>query len=270
LASLPLVLYVSLLEIFVGTFAILVLTDWRGELGRGFLSSVGLTALGIAVCAQLSLNGIDFSQGQALFPGIDMTWNGAQAPLMTSSLVLLVLYNIMVGIGTDKARRVVGLVTLAVCIVTLLAAALLYRGTYLGGILTPVSFLLGAATLGTAMTGMLLGHWYLVTPTLTVAPLARINLLMLYSLIGQAGLVILNAIPFNGLPPALDTQWLAIYWLRALICIAFPAVLAVLTIQTCKLKAHMSSTGFLYVALGCVLAGQIMSRYLFFNAQIPL
>ena len=47
--SLPLVLYTSLIEVVVGTFAVLILTDFRGELGRGFLASVGLTVLAVAV-----------------------------------------------------------------------------------------------------------------------------------------------------------------------------------------------------------------------------
>ncbi|HEX2909354.1 MAG TPA: hypothetical protein VH186_01005 [Chloroflexia bacterium] len=268
--TLPLVLYTFLIEVMAGTFAVLILTDFRGELGRGFLSSVGLSALGIAICARLSLSGIDFGRGQELYPGIDLGWNGFQDFWLNASIVLLLVYNIMVGLGTDRARRITGVVALVACCITLFAVAMLYRGSYLGGWVAPFSLFLGAASVGTVLTGMLLGHWYLVTPSLTVAPLARINRLFLYALIGQAALVLINSGPWVANSLAVSDKWAAIYWLRVLVGIVFPIVLAYATIQTCKIKAHMSSTGFLYVALGAVLAGEIVSRVILFQTYVPL
>ncbi|OJV88732.1 MAG: hypothetical protein BGO39_04315 [Chloroflexi bacterium 54-19] len=268
--SLPLVLYTTLIEVFVGTFAVLILTDFRGELGRGFLSSVGLTALAVAFCARLSLSGIDFGRGQQLYPGIDLGWNGFQDTWLSITLILLVVYNVMVGLGTDKARRISGIAALLACCLTLFAVAMLYRGSYLGGFIAPFSFFLGSAAVGTVLTGMLLGHWYLVTPTLTVAPLARINRLFFYSLLGQAVLVIVNAGPWVSNSLAVSEKWAVFFWLRVLVGIVFPLVLSYATMQTCKLKAHMSSTGFLYVALGGVLAGEIVSRVILFQTYVPL
>ncbi len=268
--SLPLVLYTFLIEVTVGTFAVLILTDFRGELGRGFLASVGLTALGLAFCARLSLSGIDFGRGQELYPGLDLNWNGLQDTGLTASVVLLVVYNLMVFVGTDQARRAIGIVALLACAFTLLSVAMLYRGDYLGGWIAPLSFFLGAASVGTVLVGMLLGHWYLVTPNLTVAPLARINQLFFWALVGQAGLVLVNSGPWVANSLAVSEKWGAIYWLRVLVGIAFPLVLSYATAQTCKLKAHMSSTGFLYVALGCVLAGEIVSRVILFQTYVPL
>ena len=268
--SLPLVLYTSLIEVVVGTFAVLILTDFRGEMGRGFLASVGLTVLAVAFCARLSLSGIDFGRGQELYPGIDLAWNGFQDFCLNATLILLLLYNIMVGLGTDRARRIVGVVAVAAGLLTLFAVSMLYRGNYLGGWIAPFSFFLGAASVGTVQTGMLLGHWYLVTPSLTVAPLARINRLFLYALLGQAALVLVNSGPWVGNSLAVSDKWAAIYWLRVLVGIVFPIVLAYATAQTCKIKAHMSSTGFLYVALACVLAGEIVSRVILFQTYVPL
>lgn len=268
--SLPLVLYTSLIEVFVGTFAVLMLTDFRGELGRGFLSSVGLTTLAVAFLARLSLSGIDFGRGQQLYPGIDLAWNGFQDTCLSISLVLLVVYNLMVGLGTERARRISGLAALFASCLTLFAVAMLYRGSYLGGFIAPFSFFLGAASVGTVLTGMLLGHWYLVTPSLTVAPLARINRLFFYALLGQAALVVVNAGPWVSNSLAVSEKWAVFFWLRVLVGIVFPLVLSYATMQTCKIKAHMSSTGFLYVALGGVLAGEIVSRVILFQTYVPL
>ncbi len=268
--SLPLVLYTSLIEVVVGTFAVLILTDFAGEMGRGFLASVGLTIFGVAICARLSLSGIDFGRGQELYPGIDLAWNGFQDFWLNVSLGLLLLYNLLVGLGTDKARRISGLAALLACLLTLFAVSMLYRGNYLGGWIAPFSFLLGTASVGAVLTGMLLGHWYLVQPSLSVAPLARINKLFLAALVGQAGLVLINSGPWVANSLAVSEKWAAIYWLRVLVGIIFPILLAYATVQTCKIKAHMSSTGFLYVALACVLAGEIVSRVILFQTYVPL
>ena len=126
--SLPLVLYTSLLEMVVGAFAVLMLTDFYGELDRGFLASVGLSVLGVAICARLSLSGIDFAAARNYIPGIDLAWNSFQDFWLSASLVLLTGYNLMVWLGTDQARRVAGLLALIACVMTLFAVAMLYRG----------------------------------------------------------------------------------------------------------------------------------------------
>ena len=120
--------------------------------------------------------------------------------------------------------------------------------------------------MGAVLTGMLLGHWYLVTPNLTVTPLARINLLFLWALIGQAGLVLIfNSGPWVANSLAVSEKWAAIYWLRVIVGIIFPLMLCYATIQTCKLKAHMSSIAtLLTLALGYPLAyfiAQTAGRY---------
>lgn len=192
-------------------------------------------------------------------------------PFLNISIGALVIYNLMVLVGTVKARRVVGVIAALACIITLLTYAMLYRGDYLGGWVAPLSLFAGAASLGAVMDGMLLGHWYLVSPTMAVAPLSRINTLFFWGLVTQALLVIINIGPWaNSGTTELWDKFGIFFWVRVLVGIAFPLVLAVMTWQTCKLKAHMSSTGFLYVALALVLAGEIVSRVIMFSTTVPL
>jgi hypothetical protein len=267
--SLPLVLYTLMLEITAGSFAVLMLTDFWGEVGRSFLITGGLTALATAGIARWVASAVIFQNGQKNYP-TDLSWEGFQNFWLIASLVLLTLYNLMVWLGTDKARRVVGLAALFATALTLLGNALLYRGEYLGGWIAPVSFIAGAVSVGAVLTGMLLGHWYLVTPALSVSPLTRINTIFFWTLVAQAGLVVINLGPWASGADKMWEQYGAVFWLRVAIGIVFPLILAVATWQTCKLKAHMSSTGFLYVALGCVLAGEIVSRVILFQTYVPL
>lgn len=267
--SLPLVLYTLMLEITAGSFAVLMLTDFEGKVGRSFLITGGLTAFATAVIARWVENAVIFQSGQKLYP-TDLSWDGFQNFWLGASLVLLFLYNLMVWLGTDKARRVVGVAALVATGLTLLGNAMLYRGDYLGGWIAPFSFIAGAASVGAVLTGMLLGHWYLVTPALSVTPLNRINTLFFYALVAQSALVLINLGPWASGADRMWEQYGAVFWLRVAIGIVFPLVLAVATWQTCKLKAHMSSTGFLYVALACVLAGEIVSRVILFQTYVPL
>ncbi len=266
--SLPLVIFTLMLELSSGTCVVLLLTDFFGETGRTFLVTCGLTALAAAFLARLTQGSVDFEVGLQSYP-VDRSWSGLQDTFLTILLVLLVLYNLMVWLGTDTARRVVGIAAAGAGLCTLFADAMFYRGSYLGGWIAPFSFLAGAAAIGTVTTGMLLGHWYLVSPSMTVAPLNRINTWFFWSLVAQAVLVIVNAGPWSN-SGNLFQDFAVIFWLRVLVGIVFPLILAVATWQTCKLKAHMSSTGFLYVALAAVLAGEIISKVILFSVFVPL
>jgi hypothetical protein len=266
--SLPLVIFTLMLEISCGTFLVLLPTDFLGETGRSFLVTCGLTSLAAAGIARLTQKTVDFGVGLQSYPA-DTAWVGFQDFCLTMLIVTLVLYNLMVWVGTDKARRVVGVATAIAAVLALFADAMLYRGSYLGGIIAPFSLFAGAATVGSVMTGMLLGHWYLVTPAMTVAPLNRINTFFFWSLLAQLVLVVVNVGPWAN-SGNLFQDFTLIFWMRVLVGIAFPLVLAVATWQTCKIKAHMSSTGFLYVALAAVLAGEIISKVILFSIFVPL
>lgn len=268
--TLPLVIYTLMLELAVGTFVIMVLTDFKGEVGGSFLVTGGLTALGSALIARWVQNSVSFKSGEALYP-TDSNWADLQNTFLNITLVALVIYNIMIFIGTVPARRVVGSAAGIAAIATLLAFSLQYRGDFLGGWVAPFSLFAGALSLGAVMTGMLLGHWYLVSPTMAVAPLARIDAVFFWSLVAQAVLVVVDIGPWvSSGATELWSKFAIFFWMRVLVGIGLPLVLAAATWQTCKLKAHMSSTGFLYVALACVLAGEIISRVIMFSTTVPL
>src|SRR5207245_1633377 len=72
-------------------------------------------------------------------------------------------------------------------------------GSLLNGAAIALVVALSAAVLGAATTGMLLGHWYLVTPALTNRPLLRAIGVLLVSLVLQAVLFPLTLRGLNGL-----------------------------------------------------------------------
>jgi hypothetical protein len=116
---------------------------------------------------------------------------------------------------------------------------------------------------------MMLGHWYLVTPLLSPRPLLRLNAGLVAALLAQALLVVFVATLGSaaGQLPVAET-WP--FWLRAGVGILFPLFLCAMIWRTARVRSMMSATGLLYVALGAVLAGEIIGRVLFFVTQSPV
>ena len=121
--------------------------------------------------------------------------------------------------------------------------------------------------LGSVLGAMFLGHWYLNTPTMELAPLRRLVLLVMAATIARAivcgaGL----ALQFEH-GPAPTVAFVALRWLAGLVGVG---ALAVMTWQTLKIPNTQSATGILYVAVIGVFIGELTSQLLSAHASFPL
>ncbi len=124
--------------------------------------------------------------------------------------------------------------------------------------------------LGMTMAAMLLGHWYLNSPTMEMAPLRRLILLMatavaLRTLVASLGL-------WGELAHAesLPTQWLAFLALRWTFGLLGVAILTWMAWQTLKIPNTQSATGILYVAVIGTFVGETMALLLSTESLFPL
>jgi len=88
-------------------------------------------------------------------------------------------------VGWREVRFAVGGVTAALGLVAVFVVGMAYRtlaDSRLDGAFVVGAFLLGALALGGVMTAMLLGHWYLNTPTASGKPLEFVTILMMGAL----------------------------------------------------------------------------------------
>lgn len=124
--------------------------------------------------------------------------------------------------------------------------------------------------LGMTMAAMLLGHWYLNTPTMELAPLRRLIIAlelavafqMMVSALGLWGeLEYANEIP---------TQWWLFLLLRWSFGLVGVAVLAWMAWETLKIPNTQSATGILYVAVIGTFVGETMSLLLSAESLFPL
>lgn len=132
----------------------------------------------------------------------------------------------------------------------------------------------GGLLLGMVTTAMLLGHWYLNTPTMKLAPLQRLILLLgvavaLRMAVCGAGLALdVNRQLSSGLAIA-DSWWLfvGLRWLSGLVGTAGAAWL---TWQTLKIPNTQSATGILYAGVIVAFIGELTSQLLSAEAAYPL
>jgi hypothetical protein len=137
--------------------------------------------------------------------------------------------------------------------------------------LTIASFVTSAALLGSTFTAMLLGHWYLVLPSMDVSLLQRVVRFHLGSTVAR-GLAV-GAVAWAAaatwdslLAPSFRSYAFSIdgifFWQRVLFGLIGPVVLAYMTWETAKLRATQSATGILYVGLFMVMVGELVAKYL--------
>ena len=142
-----------------------------------------------------------------------------------------------------------------------------------------VSFLSSAALLGSSCTAMILGHWYLVLPSLDIAQLQRmvkyhIGSTAVRVLVVTAAVWIAVAGWEPGLGPSFQRYVLTsagvFFWQRALFGLVGPAVLAYLTWETAKIRSTQSATGILYVDFFTVMVGEVLAKYVHLSTSVPV
>jgi protein NrfD len=193
---------------------------------------------------------------------------------------MLVIYWATIGRTLASIRPAIagtGVVAGIVAIVAQ-AIALTIGGTPVQA-MTIVSFFSSALLLGGACTAMILGHWYLVIPSLQVSHLQSIAKFHMASLALRVAVVaaaIFVAIVSwePGMGPSFKGYIFSIdgifFWQRVLFGLAGPAVLSYLTWETAKIRSTQSATGILYVDFFTVVVGEVLAKYLFLATRVPL
>ena len=198
--------------------------------------------------------------------------------------VAVVFYWATVGRAFTRFRPAILAVTAGIGVVALvLQAFAVSAGESIPiQLLTVASFLSSAALLGGSCTAMILGHWYLVIPSLEVRHLQSIVRVHIGSMVVRIAVV--GAAVFAGLAliesgPAADVGSFRRYitsldgiffWQRVLFGLAGPAVLSYLTWETAKIRSTQSATGILYVDFFAVIVGEVLAKYLLLATRVPL
>jgi protein NrfD len=146
-------------------------------------------------------------------------------------------------------------------------------------VLTVVSFLSSAALLGGASTAMILGHWYLVIPSMEIGLLQsavkfHIGTTVFRVLVVAAVVWVAlqtwqspSGAGYDRYALSLDGVFL---WQRVLFGLVSPALLSYLTWETAKIRSTQSATGILYVDFFTVVVGEVLAKYLLVTTRVPV
>lgn len=274
-AALPYTVLILLLELAVGSLAVVTVFDARRMVTRGYVQLGALVVVPSALLALLvtrSLAPAAEVDGYALAT----RW---LAPLRAAAGAFLFIAVAHMGAAFAGRRRatlwlgavgaLAGVGTLAALAALIAPPAWSYAGVL-------ASMLAGALAVGGALMAMSWGHWYLTNSGLPGKPLEQLALLVAAALALQAVLLLAGvAIPARAAPPAAAALGGGLganpaFWLRVGVGLLFPLVLALLAYRAATIRGMMAATGLLYIATGAVLTGEALARGLLFATGIAV
>jgi protein NrfD len=191
----------------------------------------------------------------------------------------MLLYWGTIGRALASARPAILGTAVVAGLVALVAQAIDQSSEVSTQAMTVASFLSSAGLLGGACTAMILGHWYLVIPSLQVSHLQSIVKVHVASLIVRmvvvAAAVFLAIVSWQaGAGPSFKRYILSVggifFWQRVLFGLLGPGLLSYLTWETAKIRSTQSATGILYVDFFTVVVGEVLAKYLLLTTRVPL
>ena len=264
-----LILFLFLAHLGIGIVCTLVFVSREAGV-KFFRFNAGLAAILIAIALAFRPPGSDGGTAETI----------ALVSLLVSEAAIVV-YWATVGRTLAAIRPLIGGVAVGAGLVAILAQALVLAGDrgLPAQVLTMASFLSSAALLGGACTAMILGHWYLIIPSLQVSHLQSIVKLHIASMIVRVAVVaaaVFLAIATwePGMGPSFRryiTSTAGIFfWQRVLFGLAGPALLSYMTWETAKIRSTQSATGILYVDFFTVVVGEALAKYLLLATRVPV
>jgi hypothetical protein len=257
----------------VGGLCTLVIPPFR-QLERGFFKSTAAVYLGLAL--------ISVSWWISLFS--PERWGAARVTeisIWVTFVAAFAVYFYSLWGDPIRLRSRSFLVALVLGMAAVSATSLRYASGLAPTLLMPlypIAFLASAFLLGTACSGMLLGHWYLIDLDLTLTPFRRMHRAFTRSIFVQLGVVIggttlLFALGGAGTTESLTRLWESHSWLLGLRVLLGPVAaiaLAWMIGRTLDVPQTMAATGLFYIALLAVIVGEILGRTILFRTALPL
>ncbi len=268
--SLAFINWTILTALGVGSFAAVVAGRFRTEATRGYLAFTCFSAAVFALLAALSDGGLPALSPDLAVRG-DPAWDTPRRLAMFALPAIALVY----AVALSRGRRAVpiALAGLGAAGLILVAGALSWGGGGLASLLLLLELTGLSVALGGVWAAMILGHWYLVTPRLPEAPLVRFARWLGIALAVQLALFV-TWLAFGAGPsgePAFASLFgpMALFvWLRLLVGLVFPLVVSWAAVQTARSRSMESATGLLYINVGTIAAGTILSAGLYFGAGL--
>jgi hypothetical protein len=259
-------------QLAVGGLVALSIPPFR-QLERGFYKSTAAVYLGAALIAIVGWTYLLLTRPSAGNPrSLEIAVWAAFGVSFATYLSSLWGEAVRLRARSYVASLVLGLVALA-------TTAIRYRAdTSVAWVVYPLEFVASALVLGSAATGMLLGHWYLIDLGLTLTPFRRMQRFFVASIhvqigVAAASILFLWLAAGPTITPALEKLWSDHALLLGLRIILGPVAaygLGWMIARTLDVPQTMAATGLFYIALLAVVVGEILGRTILFRTSLPL
>jgi hypothetical protein len=253
----------------LGSYAAVVLLRRRTSATRGYLGFTTAFAIAFGLLAWLSDGALPATLGDSPV-AVDPAWDGPRS-VGLAAFCVLATGGLIARRASPRVAAPVEWVALASGGAALLFGALAWGNGSLGVVALLIQLIVVSAASGGVFAAMILGHWYLVTPKLPEAPLILLARSLLAVVVLQVVLfgiwIGFGAGPAGGAPfTALVGPWALFVWLRLIVGLVFPLIVSWAAVQTARSRSMESATGLLYIDVGSIAAGTILSAGLYFGA----
>lgn len=247
----------------------------RSEVTSGFFRIQNLVTLGLAVLAFMAIGPAPVAEGAEPVLSANVV-RGLSIGLAVMSFLGSVMWTLeRRAAGTRFAFGIAAVSLITVVLSSVSADGLLT----LKGTLTWWSELAIAAVSGTTVGGMLLGHWYLTTPTMSTTPLNRVNwflgcvaidrlilgsiALWMFWPFASSGTDTIGATAWT----STHTIWLMLEWLGGILG---PLAVSFMVVRILRYNNTQSATGVLFVGVILAFIGEMTGALLRHELQLPL
>jgi hypothetical protein len=267
-----------LLKLLVGITLMWLLMP-RKEVTDGFFRIQMLVALGLSVLIALMVSSVENSEVSAprmplntesMSSAVGRIRSDAENRFLFIVQIIAAVVAYAGHIVWKLGRRVPG--AIAIYSLALLSTLSLLWMSCAGGIdrntlLFLASSLVSSTVLGATLTGMLLGHWYLTTPTMSIGPLSWF--VRTLAIAGIARLIVTGvAMARYGI---VSQDLVHVLWLILRITggILVPIATSVVVARILKYRNTQAATGVLFAALILVFMGEMAAALLERDLRIP-
>ncbi len=223
----------------------------RRQVTSGFFRIQMLLVLALSVLAALTAGQLSPAASAGATAIRPETWLGVAMGL--TAFVGSVLW-------TLERRKPGGICAFIIWGLANLALDFAFRGTLQPNWLGLLSAGATAGVLGGAVTGMLLGHWYLTAPTMSIDPLAKLTRVWGVALFVR---LIVSGLAWylggDALQGSLLWTWFALRWLAGILA---PLVLCGMTLRILRYRNTQAATGVLFAAVILTFIGELSAALL--------
>jgi len=237
----------------------------RAQVTAGFFRIQMLIALGLSVLALLTLGRLVDMSGEPLADKWLLAARVVTGVIAFAGYVGSVLWTL--------DRRPAGTVCVFAILVAAIVSLIVSRGGFSwlassAGAFLFLSNLATAAVLGGAVTGMLLGHWYLTAPTMSIEPLKRLSLLFGAAVVMR---LVVSAIGCvlggQNLHDGTHWTWFAMRWLAGILG---PLVISIMALRILRYRNTQAATGVLFAGVILTFIGEMSAALLYSELHVPL